>query len=202
MSHKGYNGRVITMWLGDCMERAAQRRISNDREFGGWLQERNARQGIPWPDGDDERFAPICAAMILEAIGLNFLYHSESPSFNLKQKQPNQILFYTPPTYTRNPRNPDVLRQSLCQWFISVENSPIYLPLGCWLPELVKCFGILGFSVGEVLDALSFEVCTKGGRDLSSWHAIPTLPRASVQDVYEASPGCCDRYSDVLRQEK
>ena len=73
MSHKGYNGRVITMWLGDCMERAARHRISNDREFGRWLHERNARQGIPWPENDDERFAPICAAMILEAISLNFL---------------------------------------------------------------------------------------------------------------------------------
>ena len=66
MAHKGYNGRVIAMWLADCMERATQHCISEGRTLGQWLHERHETQGLPWPDDDDdERFAPICVAMPL-----------------------------------------------------------------------------------------------------------------------------------------
>ena len=59
-----YNGRVITMWLGDCMERAAAHRTTNNRYFGQWLHARYQNEGKPWPDDDDVRFGPICLAMI------------------------------------------------------------------------------------------------------------------------------------------
>ena len=61
MSHKGYNGRVIVLWLGDCLERAAAHRITPERDLGQWL----VSEGRPWPDNADNRFAPICAAMPL-----------------------------------------------------------------------------------------------------------------------------------------
>ena len=63
MGHKGYNGRVITMWLGDCMARASNHRVSPGREFGQWLHDRNQLDGTPWPENDDERFSLICVAM-------------------------------------------------------------------------------------------------------------------------------------------
>ena len=65
MAHKGYNGRIITMWLGDCMERASFRRVTHVRDFGQWISEQHDINGRPWPDQTDERFAPICVAMTL-----------------------------------------------------------------------------------------------------------------------------------------
>ena len=65
MAHKGFNGRVITMWLGDCMERASFRRITPARDIGQWISEQHQMNGLPWPDEMDERFAPTAVAMIL-----------------------------------------------------------------------------------------------------------------------------------------
>ena len=70
MGHKGYNGRVITMWLGDCMERASNHSTTNNRDFGQWLHERHQNEGTPWPDDADIRFAPICVAMFLRSYSL------------------------------------------------------------------------------------------------------------------------------------
>ena len=79
MSHKGYNGRVIAMWLYDCMERAAHHRISEGRSCGQWLHEQHETQGLPWPDNDDERFAPICVAMTLAFCSVSILICAALP---------------------------------------------------------------------------------------------------------------------------
>ena len=59
MAHKGYNGRVLALWLGDCMQRAVHKTLSADREFGKWLHDAGR-----WPSSsDDELLAPTAVAM-------------------------------------------------------------------------------------------------------------------------------------------
>ncbi|CAE7868127.1 unnamed protein product [Symbiodinium necroappetens] len=59
MAHKGYNGRVIAFWLADCLQRAVNRTVVEDRHFGQWLQ-----QDGNWPREDD-LLAPTAVAMRL-----------------------------------------------------------------------------------------------------------------------------------------
>ena len=67
MAHKGYNGRVIAMWLGNCLELAANHSTMPSREVGQWLRKKYDEEGHPWPDerpDADERFPLICLAML------------------------------------------------------------------------------------------------------------------------------------------
>ena len=59
MGHKGYNGRVITLWLGDCMQRVVHHTVVAGREIGKWAHE----NGL-WPEADD-MLAPTAVAMSL-----------------------------------------------------------------------------------------------------------------------------------------
>ena len=59
MAHKGYNGRVIAFWLADCLQRAVNRTVVVDWQFGQWLE-----QSGNWP-GEDDLLAPTAVAMRL-----------------------------------------------------------------------------------------------------------------------------------------
>ena len=63
MAHKGYNGRVLVLWLADCMERLVSQTTTADRAFCQWLAREHADNGRPWPN--DEMRNPIAVAMIL-----------------------------------------------------------------------------------------------------------------------------------------
>ena len=85
MGHKGYNGRVIALWLGDCMQRAVRYNTTPTRDFGQWFVQQGA-----WP-ADDSLLAPTAAAMPLVRslsfslvrlkIGNPFRYLSNIPLF-------------------------------------------------------------------------------------------------------------------------
>ena len=120
IAHKGYNGRVIAIWLGDCMERAISHRISPDRDFGKWLDEHGG-----WPGLDDEMLAPTAVAMQLLLINFLFIVLRISErSFPLIQ-----ISWLTRPKY---------LRISLRKWFHAVETHGRYLLPALFRTKLVS----------------------------------------------------------------
>lgn len=70
MAHKGFNGRIIAMWLGNCLELAAKHSTVSSRNVGQWLRKKYDEEGQPWPDDAphaDTRFPLICFAMLLGA---------------------------------------------------------------------------------------------------------------------------------------
>ena len=61
MAHKGFNGRVLVLWLADCMQRVVTRTTSEDRDLGKWLSAEILRTGQSWPNDDLQ--APVACAM-------------------------------------------------------------------------------------------------------------------------------------------
>ena len=102
MAHKGYNGRIIAMWLGNCCELAAKHSTTPSRDVGQWLRKKHDEEGQPWPDDTphaDMRFPVICLAMLLGPTLLKVICH-DTRYFPLirYEIEMNHINNYTPQT--------------------------------------------------------------------------------------------------------
>ena len=104
MGHKGHNGKIITYWLADCMEKAVSRSSGPNREICRWLLETNV-----WPH--DHRLELVAFAMPTVPIFVAWSF--------------SRLLVGC--FWKGLGAYPNELRHTLCKWFLEVERHGRYL---------------------------------------------------------------------------